>query len=372
MLAVSGEIAASSFGWPGIFYISGAVGVLWSIAFYIFGSNAPSDNATITREEREFIESMPGSSNDRKRVIPWRQIFTSKPFWALLICHCAQNWGFWTLLTQIPSYMKHVLDFDIKSVLNPPFKSSTGLLIHVNGFQNALLSALPYLIMWIMSMGCSEISDYIMRRGYVSVGVGRKIFNSIGLWTPAVLLIALGYVSKENSSLAVILLTTAISFNSASFVGYLINHMDLSPNFAGFLMGCTNSTANVFSIMGPMFVGFVVTDAVRVVFEGLGLFNCTDFLFLPCSQIQTDPNLWRICFFVAAGIYFFGNLIFIIFGQGSIQPWNSIHKAKASNDSDKGRMCKFVSAKKYSLVARYSRFEFDYATNQTNTNPKHT
>lgn len=129
-----------------------------------------------------------------------------------------------------------------------------------------MLSALPYLIMWILSLGCSEISDFIMRRGYVSVGVGRKIFNTIGLWTPAVLLIALGYVSKENTSLAVILLTTAIAFNSASFVGYLINHMDLSPNFAGTLMGCTNATANVFSILGPMFVGFVVTDAVRISF----------------------------------------------------------------------------------------------------------
>ncbi|XP_037035937.1 putative inorganic phosphate cotransporter isoform X2 [Bradysia coprophila] len=293
MLAVSGVIAASSLGWPGIFYISGALGVVWSIAFYIFGSNSPSDYASITKDEREYIESMPGSSNDRKKVIPWREIFKSKPFWALLISHCAQNWGFWTLLTQIPSYMKHTLNFDIKS--------------------NALLSALPYLFMWILSLACSEISDYIMRRGYVSVGVGRKIFNSIGLWTPAVLLIALGYVSKENPSLAVVLLTTAIAVNSASFVGYLINHMDLSPNFAGTLMGLTNAAANVFSILGPMFVGFVVTDA-------------------------KDPMLWRICFFVAAGVFFFGNLIFIIFGKGSIQPWNNIHKANASDNSDKCQM----------------------------------
>lgn len=118
--------------------------------------------------------------------------------------------------------------------------------------------------MWILSLACSEISDFIMRRGYVSVGVGRKIFNTIGLWTPAVLLIALGYVSKGSTTLAVVLLTTSIAFNSASFVGYLINHMDLSPNFAGTLMGLTNASANIFSILGPMFVGFVVTDAVRI------------------------------------------------------------------------------------------------------------
>lgn len=117
MLAVSGIIAASSFGWPGIFYISGAAGVLWSVAFFIFGCNSPSEYPSITKEEREFIELMPGSSNDRNKIVPWKEIFTSKPFWALLIAHCAENWGFWTLLTQIPSYMKDVLNFDIKSVL---------------------------------------------------------------------------------------------------------------------------------------------------------------------------------------------------------------------------------------------------------------
>lgn len=33
-----------------------------------------------------------------------------------MLVHCAHNWGFWTLLTKIPSYMKTVLEFDIKEV----------------------------------------------------------------------------------------------------------------------------------------------------------------------------------------------------------------------------------------------------------------
>jgi len=36
--------------------------------------------------------------------------------WALIVVHCAQNWGFWTLLTEIPSYMDGVLGFDLKAV----------------------------------------------------------------------------------------------------------------------------------------------------------------------------------------------------------------------------------------------------------------
>jgi hypothetical protein len=54
--------------------------------------------------------------NLQKRQTPWIDIFTSLPMWAVVIAHCGQNWGFWTLLTEMPSYMNSILKFDLKSV----------------------------------------------------------------------------------------------------------------------------------------------------------------------------------------------------------------------------------------------------------------
>lgn len=48
--------------------------------------------------------------------IPWKHIMTSVPMWALIIAHVGQNWGYWTLLTEIPSYMTGVLNFRIEQV----------------------------------------------------------------------------------------------------------------------------------------------------------------------------------------------------------------------------------------------------------------
>lgn len=31
---------------------------------------------------------------------------------------------------------------------------------------------------------------------------------------------------------------------------------------------------------------------------------------------------WCIVFYLAAGVYIIGNLIFIVFGEAEIQPWN--------------------------------------------------
>lgn len=59
---------------------------------------------------------------------------------------------------------------------------------------------------------------------------------------------------------AVAMLTIGIGFNGFTYCGYMLNHMDLSPNFAGSLMGLTNSLANIMSILGPITVGYILTE----------------------------------------------------------------------------------------------------------------
>ena len=48
--------------------------------------------------------------------MPWKSFFTSLPFWAILIAHMGQNYGYETLMTELPTFMKQILHFNIKSV----------------------------------------------------------------------------------------------------------------------------------------------------------------------------------------------------------------------------------------------------------------
>lgn len=132
MLSCSGVLASSFLGWPSIFYLSGAAAAAWSILWFFFGSNSPAEYKSISQEERDFIESSMGdrptmaatANGDaaatnivrQRRRTPWRQMLTSVPFISLIIVHGGQNWGYWTLLTKIPVYMKYILGFDIKTV----------------------------------------------------------------------------------------------------------------------------------------------------------------------------------------------------------------------------------------------------------------
>lgn len=187
-----------------------------------------------------------------------------------------QNWGFWFLQTEMPTFMKNILEMDIK--------------------KNALLSALPYLTMWILSFGFSFISDYLINRKILSTHFSRKFYNSIGHWIPAIVLIGLGYVT-ENTALSVTLLTITVGLNAGTYVGFMVNHMDLAPNFAGTLMAITNFAANIMSILAPLSVGVFIDDF-------------------------KDPAQWRVMFFITSGFYVVGNLLFVIFGKSDVQKWN--------------------------------------------------
>lgn len=244
MLAVSGMIATSPLGWPGIFYVSGAIGILWSIVWYIFGASNPAECRLISPEERKFIEDSLGHSDDTPKhyPAPWKKILSSPPFYSLLIVHCCHIWGFWTLLTEIPSYMNKILGMNIKS--------------------NALLSALPYAVMWLLSYVFCFTADGLLRKKVLTLAVSRRIFNTIGLGLPALALIGMGYVTKETTSLAITLLVVAVGLNGAIYLGYQVNHIDLAPNHAGTLMGMTNGLANIMGLIAPLAVGFIVTEEV--------------------------------------------------------------------------------------------------------------
>ena len=53
-----------------------------------------------------FIIAIGVSHEEESMSVPWKSIMTSKAVWAIIVAHFAENWGFYTLLTGMPTFMK--------------------------------------------------------------------------------------------------------------------------------------------------------------------------------------------------------------------------------------------------------------------------
>jgi hypothetical protein len=129
----------------------------------IIAADKPSQNRFIGAREKDYIESETKETmslfKEAEKGAPWGQIMKSIPALSVFLAHSCSNWGTYLFLTSLPTYMKEVLKFDVKS--------------------NGALSAVPYLVFWLFIISSGVIGDKMQSCG-VSKTIVRKIFNSFG------------------------------------------------------------------------------------------------------------------------------------------------------------------------------------------------
>ncbi|XP_055918870.1 putative inorganic phosphate cotransporter isoform X1 [Eupeodes corollae] len=279
-MCLTGIIAASDLGWPGISYVYGGFGIGFCVIWMIFAENSPSVARFITADERKYIiSSQAGTGGETKPTvpIPWKAIFTSVPFISLLVVRIGHNWGSSTMQTQTPAYLHGVLSMSIVS--------------------NAFYSSLPHLAAWILSFVYFTIAELVLQKKWASLSVVRKTINTISMWIPALLLIGIGFLDEKQKALAIVLLTLNEGLNSGNTVGSLLNLIDLSPNHTAILTAVLNCITNIIPMITPLVVGIIVYD-------------------------ETQRTLWQIVFVIASAFFFFGNLQYLFFAATNVQPWN--------------------------------------------------
>lgn len=111
-----GGLIAEYISWQAIFYIFGSCGVIWSVLWFIYIFESPADHSKIQLEERLFIESSL-INNRLGQNIPWKEILTSAPVWAIVFAHFAENWGFYTFLTEMPTFLSETIKYKIDKII---------------------------------------------------------------------------------------------------------------------------------------------------------------------------------------------------------------------------------------------------------------
>jgi MFS transporter, ACS family, solute carrier family 17 (sodium-dependent inorganic phosphate cotransporter), other len=253
-----------AWGWPMVFYVFGLLGFLWYGFWHFLATDTPETHPTIHSTEARFIrENAPSVPKNEK--IPWGLLLSKAPVWAIVINHFCSNWGFYVILTWLPTYFTQALG--------------------VNLSQVGLYTILPWLVMFLMANVAGWIGDTLLKRG-LSVTFVRKLMQSIGFFGAATFLSLVGGVTSATQ--AIVYMCCTLGLGSFALSGFGVNHLDIGPRYAGILLGLTNTAGTIPGIIGVTLTGFIL-DAT---------------------------GSWNLVFLISAGIYVFGALVWLLFATG--------------------------------------------------------
>lgn len=278
-MTCSGLLADSAVlhGWPSVFYFFGAVGVVWSMSWCFLIYSQPEDHPGVSNELLSRLQDNQHYVKQREVVqIPWKSLFTSLPLWGVILAGLGNDYGFYTFLADLPTYLSDVHNLNLTSV--------------------GLLSALPFLLMLLWSLGWGALMHNLNLRNIVSLETVRKMSMAAAMYGPVVALMVLMF-TQYNVAVTVSMTCLAVMLNGAASSGYLSSHQDLAPNLAGTLLGLTNTVGSLAGIGSPALTGYITGES------------------------KTEWP-WRIVFLTIAVLYFATCTFYLIVISADVQPWN--------------------------------------------------
>ena len=259
--------------WPSVFYISGGVGIIWCLVWFLWITEYPTDE--YSTETTSLVDR---NNSDRIREVsenvPWKKVLMSLPVWSNAVGVFCQDWIWFFIITEHPSYFDNVLD------------------IHIT--DNGLYSSLPIIAAFLSQLVSGCISDYLLHiKSWRKVNV-RRFLVIIGFLPSSVLLLICSPTEKGNTPQAVALMTCCAATLRLTRVSFVSNVIDLTQTFTAVVYGIVTMIAVTSGIAAPLMTG-LLTDG------------------------GPTPENYQKVFIVNASICLCGCLFFVVFVSADTQ-----------------------------------------------------
>ncbi len=251
-------------GWPWVFYLFGILGFAWYGLWHFLSTDTPHSHPSVHPSELAFIrDNVPPVP--RNETIPWARLLSRAPVWAIIVNHFCANWGFYVILTWLPTYFTQALGVDLSQV--------------------GVYAILPWLTMFLLNNIAGWVADKLIESG-LSVTFVRKLMQTVGFLGPTIFLSLIGSVGSAPQ--AITYMCCALGLNAFALSGFGVNHLDIGPRYAGILLGLSNTAGTIPGILGVTLTGYILDLT----------------------------GSWDLVFLIAAGIYLFGLFVWLLFATG--------------------------------------------------------
>jgi MFS transporter, ACS family, solute carrier family 17 (sodium-dependent inorganic phosphate cotransporter), other len=187
-----------------------------------------------------------------------------------MVAHFCNNWSLFLMLTWLPTFINKGLGVDYASV--------------------GWFTMVPFIISVVFYNISGGVADRMIKGGMAVIRV-RKIMQTVSLGGMTAAMMVVGYA--DNVWMAIGIMTVGNILGSAAIGGFVVNHMDIAPKYAGTLMGITNTVAAVPGIIGVYAAGMILelTGSWVLVFQLAGcvsLFGMIFYLLFASAEKQFD------------------------------------------------------------------------------------
>lgn len=248
-------IIQSYLGWRGLFYVSGAIGIVWALVWYLFYRD-PQNHKAISNSELKMIregggvvedtsiesKSLKFNLNDIKKVFSYRKL------WGVYIGQFCLGATSIFFLTWFPTYLVKYRGLDF--------------------LQSGFLASVPYLAAFIGVLISGFTSDFLTRRGYTPE-IARKAPILSGLLLSTCII---GANYTDSTALIIFFLSIAFFGNGLASIAWVFISLMAPKRLIGLTGGAFNFIGGLAGIVVPIVIGYLVDEgdfAPALVFIGI-------------------------------------------------------------------------------------------------------
>jgi ACS family D-galactonate transporter-like MFS transporter len=238
----------TTFGWPSVFFVTGTVGVIWSVLFFLL-YREPRDMKGVNQAEIDLITASGGIPDLSERIQERRGareagslwanfgvVFGRRKLWGLYVgefCWATTNTFF---LTWFPTYLVQYRHFSFIKA----------------GFYGSV----PFLAAFCGVICSGLLSDFCVRRG-VSLSVARKT-PIIGGMLLASIIIGANFV--DSAPLVIMFMAIAFFANGLASIHWSLVSAVAPERLIGLTSGTFNFVGSLAFITTPIVIGHLLTS----------------------------------------------------------------------------------------------------------------
>lgn len=259
-------------GWRAAFYILGAVGVIWSIVWYLFYRNQPKEMRGISAEEIAEAPVTHMAVSTEKVSIPWKSLLSSKQFWLILSMYFFYAFGSWFFFSWFPTFME----------LGRGFEKD----------QLTYAIAVPFVMSMIGNISGGYLTDKLSAK--YGLKVGRKALGSSSLIVSAIFMFLAAFIPGKMQ--VFIFLSLAFGIIDLMLPSAWALCIDLGKKYSGAVSGAMNTAGNLGGFVCSLIFGYVVSatgnyNLPLYIIAGMLVISAVIFLFIdPTKQLISDEE----------------------------------------------------------------------------------